>query len=60
MWRLFVRGENFGLAASEPTYSRASPLPQVLLVYTKFVYKLNHCGSGLAREEGGPFNIDVA
>jgi acetyl-CoA acetyltransferase len=38
-----------------PAFSRASPLPQVSLVYTTFAYDINHCGSGgaairLARE----------
>jgi hypothetical protein len=31
--------------------SRASPLPQGFVLYTGFVYDINPCGSGLAREE---------
>ena len=31
--------------------SRASPLPQGFVLYTGFVYDINHCGEGLDREE---------
>ncbi len=39
--------------------SRASSLPQGAWVYKKFAGNRKYCGSGLARESGGPVSIDV-
>jgi hypothetical protein len=45
-----------GLVVPVMAPSRASPLPQVSVVYTNLVLDTEHCGSGLAREEAGMGN----
>ncbi|MFJ4544521.1 hypothetical protein ACIP1X_13035, partial [Pseudomonas sp. NPDC088885] len=45
---------------NDPSLSRASPLPQVFGVFTEFVRTSVNVGAGLAREEAGTFNINVA
>jgi len=40
--------------------SRASSLPQGLGAVADAVFATTQCGSGLAREEGGTFNIDAS
>ena len=40
-----------------PPHSRASPLPQGFCGTTKSLVNTEHCGSELAREDGGTFNI---
>jgi hypothetical protein len=45
---------------NDPSLSRASPLPQVFGVFTEFVGTSVIVGAGLAREEAGTFNIDLA